>query len=236
MPHNSFYICKLEPSKLTFLDKNFEQVDSRELNGLFAYVLYKDVNLIMIGRLKDNYASYHAGINLIQKGLKEQLRKRVDNPQNICFSSHDPDSGGEILLLDGKVVVWNFKSQYSQPHQELHDDSPNLKQQVCEAGFPPERFINIKETEAFEVTNLRTYFSPDGQYKEKPQETADLICAMFDLPKQQSPVSASPLKAKYKDAFTEVTPSSCGASFFRRNSKSNPALSVALSPGPHSFR
>ncbi|WP_419420386.1 hypothetical protein ACNVED_03535 [Legionella sp. D16C41] len=233
MPNNSLYLCNFDKQKFNFVNKDFKQVTPQKLNGLFAYLLYKninlqDVSLLALSKLNE-YGSNHAGINLLQKALRKKLEKVVPKPEDIILTPNEPSFGGEILFLNGEIIFWNFKStSYSLSHEELHDDNPDLGYQIYTSGLPPERFISIEKAKNFEENYLKSYFFSDGDYKIDAQQVVQMLSDNLRLASPSiDPIIVQQPKeigAGSKNTIA-ITPASCAFSFFR----SRP-LSQALSP------
>ncbi|WP_131780977.1 hypothetical protein [Legionella gresilensis] len=235
MSQIALYLCHLKSSQLNFFNKEFEPVAAESLSGLFAYIFFKDIKLLIISNLTA-YQSNHAGINLVQKALhkrlhEESLYKSID----ITLSCKEPDFGGEILLLKGEIIFWNFKSKsYSEKYEALHDESLHLKQQIRESGLLPKRFINIKKAELFQETYLKTYFAPNGQYRQNPYQVAQLLSLALNLSPLNNQNLASPIieaGAKQRDNYPSMTAADNLFSFFTKVAE-NPSVLSAESDSP----
>ncbi|STX50689.1 Uncharacterised protein [Legionella busanensis] len=233
MSQIAFYLCHLKTSQLNFFNKEFEPVAAESLSGLFAYIFFKKTSILIISNLT-GYQSNHAGINLIQKALIKRLsEKTLRQPIDITLSRNEPDFGGELLLLKGEIIFWNFKSRsYSEKYEALHDGSLNLKQQIMESGLLPKRFINIKRAEYFQENYLKIYFAPNGQYRQNPYQVVQLLSAALDLPpllnnhqKLSGPIIEA--GAKHKANHPPITAADNSFSFFSRALENR---SVALEP------
>jgi hypothetical protein len=180
---HTFYLSKLQNvHDIHFMNRDFEVIETTALTGLFSYVLYKEEGNLLIISTLTQYRSNHSGINLVKTSLRRRsISQPKENP--IFFSSDNPpEFGGEILLLKGKIVFWNFKSgSYSEKNENLHDESPRLHQKIYQSGLPPERFISIQKANEFEKLYLKSIFLENGQYKIKPAVGTILVCTGIGL-------------------------------------------------------
>ncbi|MGQ3888174.1 hypothetical protein ACQUW5_03955 [Legionella sp. CNM-1927-20] len=233
MSQTSLYFCNLKSSQLNFVNKEFEPVVLDSLSGLFAYILFKDIKLLVISNLKD-YQSNHAGINLIRKAFRKRLiEESLHKSIGITLFPDEPDLGGEILLLKGEIIFWNFKSRsYSEKNAALHDESLQLQQQIQESGLLPECFISIRKSELFEKFYLKTYFAPNGQYQQNPSKVAQLLSLALGLSpllsKQKLPSMPWEAGAEIKNSCSASTTSAANNafSFFNRTSESQALLTI----------
>ncbi|KTD17176.1 hypothetical protein [Legionella jordanis] len=163
----------------------FERAPDSELNGVFAYLSYKPSKTLLISKLQD-YQSFHPGINQYNVVLRRRSLGLFGNSNQPA--SDAPAFGGELLLLNGDIIFWNFKSgKYSLMNPSLHDDSPNLSQEIDDSGLPAERFISIDKANVFDSVYLKTYFLPNGQFRNASEECVQIICAGLGLNYLDSP-------------------------------------------------
>lgn len=204
----------VEEGKFNFFHGDFSPAIPEELNGLFAYGAYETASgekIFFMQRLL-GYNSNHSGIKLILEGLKKVDRNTFfatpeKQEQFNKYKKGEPQFGGEMLLLNGEFIFWNFKSTvYSRSKPEYNDANPELEQTVNSSLLPPERFVKASAAEAFAQTSMTLFFESNGQYKtpELASQHALRICNLLQL----SPIAA----ALAEDDATPPTPVAIRAS------------------------
>lgn len=187
-----YYFLTIEQGQFNFRYGDFSSAVPQGISGLFAYVAYESITgekLFFMQKLL-NYASSHSGIALFFSSFKKKERVSFfatpeTQQQFSKYSRSEPRFGGEMLLLDGDFIFWNFKSRMFSLNKPGYDDSsPELEQTIASCLLPPERFIKSAVAESFAESTMPHYFEPNGQYKTPGLAThvALMICNDLQLP------------------------------------------------------
>lgn len=208
MPAKSQFIIVTHDSEIHYYQGDFSSIElPATISGLYAYIAYETADdcIYVLSPFK-NYASSHAGIALLFNQLKDKrLQFFIASAQERVkqFAYHEPIYGGEVLIEEGIVRFWNYKSgSYSSRHGEYKDSNPRLKEVINSSLFPAESFMKTKDADTFTTRFLNSrYFDSEGKSKtpeqignkEKiKQFLAEIFTSASTLPAEnQSEMSAS---------------------------------------------